>query len=77
MPDLGFRRRISRDPMPRDVDTAAQPDLVVREDVIDELAQVADALGHKTLVMARRYSHQSAEHVRATLATIAGKLEEE
>ena len=41
------------------------------------LAQVADALGHKTLVMARRYSHQSAEHVRATLATIAGKLEEE
>ena len=40
-------------------------------------SQVADALGHKTLVMARRYSHQSAEHVRATLATIAGKLEEE
>lgn len=40
------------------------------------LAQVADALGHKTLVMARRYSHQSAEHVRATLASIAGKLEE-
>lgn len=41
------------------------------------LAQVADALGHKTLVMARRYSHQSAEHVRATLSSIAGKLEEE
>lgn len=41
------------------------------------LAQVADALGHKTLVMARRYSHQSGVHVRATLETIAGKLEEE
>jgi len=40
------------------------------------LAQVADALGHKTLAMARRYSHQSGEHVRATLATIAGKLED-
>lgn len=38
------------------------------------LAQVADALGHKTLVMAKRYSHQSGEHVRATLATIADKL---
>lgn len=40
------------------------------------LAQVADALGHKTLAMARRYSHQSGEHVRSTLASIAGKLEE-
>lgn len=39
------------------------------------LAQVADALGHKTLTMARRYSHQSGEHVRATLESIAGKLE--
>ena len=39
------------------------------------LAQVADALGHRTLVMARRYSHQSGEHVRATLASIADKLE--
>lgn len=38
------------------------------------LAQVADALGHKTLEMAKRYSHQSGEHVRATLATIADKL---
>jgi integrase len=38
------------------------------------LAQVADALGHKTLAMAKRYSHQSGEHVRATLSTIAGKL---
>jgi site-specific recombinase XerD len=41
------------------------------------LAQVADALGHSTLVMAKRYSHQTGEHVRATLASIAGKLEEE
>jgi integrase len=41
------------------------------------LAQVADALGHSTLVMAKRYSHQSGEHVRATLASIASKLEEE
>jgi|LNAP01.1.fsa_nt_gb integrase len=39
------------------------------------LAQVAEALGHRTLVMARRYSHQSGEHVRATLESIAGKLE--
>ncbi|MBB1471833.1 site-specific integrase [Luteimonas sp. MC1782] len=38
------------------------------------LAQVADALGHRTLVMAKRYSHQSGEHVRATLATIADRL---
>lgn len=38
------------------------------------LAQVAEALGHKTLVMARRYSHQNPEHVRATLAGIADKL---
>lgn len=41
------------------------------------LAQVADALGHKTLAMARRYSHQSGEHVRATLASIADKLGKE
>lgn len=41
------------------------------------LAQVADALGHKTLAMARRYSHQSGENVRATLASIAGRLGEE
>lgn len=39
------------------------------------LAQVADALGHRTLEMAKRYSHQTGEHVRATLTTIAGKLE--
>lgn len=41
------------------------------------LAQVADALGHRTLAMARRYSHQTGEHVRATLATIADKLDNE
>lgn len=41
------------------------------------LAQVADALGHKTLAMARRYSHQSGEHVRATLAGIADKFAED
>ena len=40
------------------------------------LAQVAEAMGHRTLVMARRYSHQNPEHVRATLASIAGKLED-
>jgi integrase len=38
------------------------------------LAEVAEALGHRTLVMARRYSHQTAEHVRGTLDRIAGKL---
>ncbi len=41
------------------------------------LAQVAEAMGHKTLAMARRYSHQNPEHVRATLASIVGKLGEE
>lgn len=40
------------------------------------LAQVAEAMGHRTLAMARRYSHQNPEHVRATLASIAGKLED-
>lgn len=40
------------------------------------LAQVADALGHRTLAMARRYSHQTGEHVRSTLASIADKLGE-
>lgn len=38
------------------------------------LAEVAEALGHKTLVMAKRYSHQTGEHVRATLERIAGHL---
>ena len=38
------------------------------------LAEVAEALGHKTLVMAKRYSHQSGEHVRGTLERMAGKF---
>lgn len=38
------------------------------------LAEVAEALGHRTLVMAKRYSHQSGEHVRSTLERLAGKL---
>jgi len=38
------------------------------------LAEVAEALGHRTLVMAKRYSHQSGEHVRGTLERIAHKL---
>lgn len=38
------------------------------------LGQVADALGHKTLAMAWRYSRQEAEEVRSTLASIADKL---
>jgi hypothetical protein len=38
------------------------------------LAEVAEALGHRTLVMAKRYSHQSGEHVRATLALMADKF---
>lgn len=40
------------------------------------LAEVAEALGHRTLVMAKRYSHQSGEHVRATFERIADKLVE-
>lgn len=40
------------------------------------LAEVAEALGHRTLVMAKRYSHQTAEHVRGTLDRIVGKLGE-
>jgi integrase len=40
------------------------------------LAEVAEALGHRTLVMAKRYSHQTGEHVRSTLERIAGKLGE-
>jgi integrase len=31
------------------------------------LAEVAEALGHRTLATAKRYSHQSGEHVRGTL----------
>ena len=38
------------------------------------LAEVAEALGHRTLVMAKRYSHQSGEHVRATLSSMADKF---
>lgn len=40
------------------------------------LAEVAEALGHRTLVMAQRYSHQSGEHVRSTLERIADRLSE-
>lgn len=35
------------------------------------LAEVAEALGHRTLVMAKRYSHQSGEHIRSTLARMS------
>ena len=38
------------------------------------LAEVAEALGHRTLVMAKRYSHQSGEHVRSTLSSMAERL---
>lgn len=38
------------------------------------LAEVAEALGQRTLVMAKRYSHQSGEHVRATFERIADRL---
>lgn len=38
------------------------------------LAEVAEALGHRTLVMAKRYSHQSGEHVRSTLERMAEKF---
>jgi integrase len=41
------------------------------------LAEVAEALGHKTLIMAKRYSHQSGEHVRSTFERISGRLGEE
>ena len=41
------------------------------------LAEVAEALGHRTLVMAKRYSHQSPEHVRSTFERIADKLKEQ
>jgi integrase len=38
------------------------------------LAEVAEALGHRTLVMAKRYSHQSGEHVRNTLERMASRF---
>jgi integrase len=41
------------------------------------LAEVAEALGQRTLVMAKRYSHQSGEHVRATLERISDRLQDE
>ena len=40
------------------------------------LTEVAEALGHRTLTMAKRYSHQSGEHVRSTFERIADRLEE-
>ena len=40
------------------------------------LAEVAEALGHRTLVMAKRYSHQSGEHVRSTFERIADRLDD-
>lgn len=41
------------------------------------LAEVAEALGQRTLVMAKRYSHQSGEHVRATLERNSRQLRDE
>jgi integrase len=38
------------------------------------LAEVAEALGQRTLVMAKRYSHQSGEHVRLTLERMADRF---
>lgn len=38
------------------------------------LAEVAEALGHRTLLMAKRYSHQSGEHVRGTLERMANRF---
>ncbi|HXI15022.1 MAG TPA: site-specific integrase [Chloroflexota bacterium] len=38
------------------------------------LAEVAEALGHRTLVMAKRYAHQSGEHVRGTLERMADRF---
>jgi integrase len=40
------------------------------------LAEVAEALGHRTLVMAKRYAHQTGEHVRSTLERMADHLTE-
>jgi integrase len=41
------------------------------------LAEVAEALGHRTLVMAKRYAHQSGEHVRSTFERMAARLADE
>jgi len=38
------------------------------------LAEVAEALGHRTLVMARRYSHMTGDHTRGVLERMAGKF---
>jgi integrase len=38
------------------------------------LAEVAEALGQRTLVMAKRYSHQSGEHVRATFERMSARF---
>jgi len=38
------------------------------------LAEVAEALGQSTLLMAKRYSHQSGEHVRATFERMSNRF---
>ena len=38
------------------------------------LAEVAEALGQRTLVVAKRYSHQSGEHVRATFERMSDRF---
>lgn len=40
------------------------------------LAEVAEALGHRTLVMAKRYSHQTGEHVRSTFERLESLVSE-
>jgi integrase len=41
------------------------------------LAEVAEALGHRTLVMARRYSHMTGDHTRSVMERMAGKFLED
>jgi len=41
------------------------------------LAEVAEALGHRTLVMARRYSHMTGEHSRSVMERMADKFLDE
>jgi len=41
------------------------------------LAEVAEALGQRTLVMAKRYSHQSGEHVRGTFERMSERFLED
>ncbi|WP_426690002.1 tyrosine-type recombinase/integrase [Rhodanobacter ginsengiterrae] len=38
------------------------------------LAEVAEALGHRTLVMARRYIHMTGDHTRGVLERMAGNF---